>query len=758
MTLHTCRARLAPWLRLLPSSGALLALLALPVGAQDRDPVAPAGDEALVVRSSDGRLQLTAERTATAVRVDGVLDDEVWRRARPVGGFVQAEPSDGQPATEVTVVRVAFDAANLYIAAICHDSDPGALVVNDIRKDFRSGDQDSFEVIIDTFADRRNGYVFFTNPEGAKSDQQVANEGRETNASWDGVWTVRTARSAEGWTVEIAIPFKTLRFEAGTPSAWGINFARRIRRKNEVDYWAPVPRAYNLSRVSLAGNLVGLDQLSPGRNLRIKPYALSSTLRPAGGAGFDTDPEFGLDVKYGLTPSLTLDATINPDFAQAEADEQQVNLTQFSQFFPEKRDFFLENSGIFYVGDAARNNRVTLAPTPDEDLLLFFSRRIGLTETGDPIPIHAGGRLTGRALGLSIGLLNVQTGRTATRAASNYTVARVRRNVGRAHDVGAVFMQRQSVNRGGDFNRVYGLDANLRLFGNLDWSSYAVTTDTPGRARGYAWRSSANWEGNFFHGKAGVMSLSEDFHSDLSYYRRVATRKWFTDIGIRPRPRALQRRGIREMHPHIVWNYYTDLDGRIIAKRLHTGYTFFFNNGGYVEYVWNPEFQRLARPLSLARDVALLPAGGYAWTQHEIRSVTDQSRRVSLGLNLIGGGLWNGTQRTLQPTLTVRPSYKLRVTLGLQRTAADLDAPVGRFVTTFWTLRTNYSFSTQMFVDSLVQYLKDRDQLNVNVRFNLIHRPLSDLYVVWNEQRFTTDAAPNAGRGLILKYTHMLAF
>jgi hypothetical protein len=315
------------------------------------------------------------------------------------------------------------------------------------------------------------------------------------------------------------------------------------------------------------------------------------------------------------------------------------------------------------------------------------------------------------------------------------------------------------VDRGGDYNRVYGLDANLRLFGNLDWSSYAVATDTPERTRGeYAWRSSGSWEGNFFHGKAGIMSIGEGFQSDLSYYRRTATRKWFTDIGIRPRPLALQRRGIREMHPHIVASYYTDLDGRISAKRIHAGYTFFFNNGGYAEYVWNPEFQRLTRPLSLAPGVPPLPPGGYAWTQHELRSSSDPSRAVSLGLNLFGGGLWSGTQKTIQPTLTLRPSYKVRVTIGLQRTAADLAEPVGRFVTTFWTLRTNYSFSTNMFIDSLVQYLQDRDELNVNVRFNLIHRPLSDIYVVWNEQRFTTDGAPSAGRGLILKYTHMLAF
>lgn len=725
-------------------------------GAADAAPPAP--PPALTVRSPDGRLQVTAVRATAPVRLDGSLDDEVWSRADAVGGFVQSEPQDGQPATERTEVRLAFDDATLYIAASCFHSDPAGIVVNDIRKDFRVGDQDSFEVIIDTFLDRRNGYLFATNPEGARSDQQVANEGRENNLSWDAVWSVRTRRTADGWTAEIAIPFKSLRFEPERSAIWGINFSRRIRRKNEVDFWAPVPRAYNLSRVSLAGNLVGLPALSPGRNLRVKPYALASSVRPVGGT-FDTDPQVGLDVKYGVTAALTLDATVNPDFAQAEADEQQVNLSQFSQFFPEKRDFFLENSGIFYMGDAARNNRVNPTPTPDEDLLLFFSRRIGLTPDGRPIPIAAGGRLTGQAAGLSVGLLNVQTRQSGAVDPQNYSVARIRRNFGRANDVGALFMQRTNTRRAGDDNRVLGIDWNLRLFGNLDWSSYAVRTATPGRASGqYAWRSSANWEGNFFHGKAGVMAVGGGFQSDLSFYRRTATRKWFVDTGIRPRPRALQRRGIREMHPHIVWNYYTDLDGRMTGKRLHSGYTFFFNNGGYTELSVNPEFQSITGPLRLSRRVGPVPVGDYGWTEWQLRYNTDPSRRLSAAVTLITGGLWSGDQKTANVTLTARPTYKLRVSLGLQHTDAVLEQPRASFTTNLWTLRANYSFSTQMFVDSLVQYLGDRDQLNANIRFNLIHRPLSDIYVVWNEQRFSTPEAPTPGRGFIVKYTHMLAF
>jgi len=731
----------------------------LPAAAQTGAPGAPGPEPpAAPLRSPDGRLVVHAVETATPVRIDGALDDEIWQRARPVAGFVQSEPRDGQPATEATEVRVAFDRTNLYIAATLHDSDPHG-VVNDIRKDFRTSDQDTFEVIIDTFADRRNGFVFMTNREGARADQQVANEGREINTSWDAVWFVRTRQTDEGWTAEMAIPLRSLRFDRDGGGPWGINFSRRIRRKNEVDFWSPVPRAYNLARVSMAGNLGGLPALTPGRNLQVKPYVLASAVRETGGGAFDAGADIGLDVKYGVTPALTLDVAVNPDFAQVEADEQQVNLTQFSQFFPEKREVFLENSGIFYVGDAARNNRVTLTPTPDEDLLLFHSRRVGLRADGTPIPILAGARLTGNAGGFNLGLLSVQVQSTETSPDNNYTVLRTRKNILSGSDVGAIFMTRQSTNDAGDYNRVYGADANIRFFGNLDWNSYVIKTSTPGFDDSqYAWRTSLNREGNFFHGKGGVMALGEHFNDELGYYRRTGARKWFTDIGIRPRPTALQRRGIRELHPHIVWNYYTDLSGQMIAKRLHTGNTFFFNNGGYSEVSVNPEYQQIDRPLRLSRHAPTVPPGGYGWNEYQLRFNSDPSRVLSFSFTGIVGGLWSGTQRTINAGVTVRPSYRFRMSLAVQRTDADLGVPDSDFVTAVWTMRANYSFTTNMFLDSLLQYNHDRDQLNANLRFNLIHRPLSDLYVVFNEQRFTADHAPTPGRGFIVKFTRMMSF
>lgn len=709
-------------------------------------------------KAPEGRLTITAERTTGEIKLDGVLDEPVWRSAAPASGFLQSEPKENNPASEDTEVRVAFDADSLFIAAYCHDREAGKLVVAALRKDFKEDEQDSFGVALDTFRDRRNGYIFYTNPEGAKADQQFANEGREVNQSWDAVWWVATRRVEDGWIAEIRIPFKALRFEPSDHATWGINFSRRIRRKNELTYWSLIPRAYTFARASLGGDLAGLDAGTPGRDLRLKPYVSGRTVRPVGGS-FDRGGDVGLDFKAALTSSLTLDATVNPDFAQAEADEQQVNLTQFSQFFPEKREFFLENSGVFYVGDAGRNNRVNPTPTPDEDLLPFFSRSIGLAPDGTPIPITAGGRLSGRLGGFTVGGLFLHT-KAASRQPSNlWGVFRLRHNVGRNSDVGAIVMTRDATGRDNDYNRVFGLDATIRFRGNLDWSVYGLTSRSPGRQGGQsAFRTSLNREGNFFHGKAGIMQIDPQFNDELGYLKRVGIRKTFTDIGIRPRPAALKKFGIRELHPHATWNYFNDLDGKFLAKRMHTGFSVFLNNGGFFEYSANPQADTLARPFRINRNFAPIPAGFYDWHVHQFKLNTDPSRTLSVNLDLGKGGLWNGRQWSMAPQVRFRPSYRFFVQAGLSRTKVDLDPLNAHFVQSLLTVRSAYSFNRNMFLDALIQYDYDQKVRNMNVRFNFIHRPLSDLYVVYNEQAFSTPEAPAAGRSLIVKFTRMMSF
>jgi Domain of unknown function (DUF5916)/Carbohydrate family 9 binding domain-like len=734
--------------------------------ARDSASVAPARDGLVAThgrKSADGRRMLQAMPSTGAVRIDGALDEPIWKTAEPATDFVQSEPITGAPASEVTEVRVAYDAAYIYIGAYMHDREADRVVVTDLRKDFREEDQDDFEVLFDTFGDRRNAYVFSTNVEGARHDRQVALEGREVNQSWDAVWDVKTRRVSDGWTAELRIPFRALRFDRGSAHAWGINFSRHIRRKNEVVFWSPVPRAYNMNRVSLAGNLTGLETGSAARDLRLKPYIAANTVRNVGTAArpdprFARNVDMGIDAKAAVTPGLTADLTANPDFAQVEADEQQVNLTQFSQFYPEKRDFFLENSGIFYVGDAARNNQVNPTPTPDVDNLLFFSRRMGITGSGVPVPIVGGARLTGKlSETLRLGMLSVQEGRHDSVPAFNSSVLRLRQNLWlKGSEVGAIFMQRISTSGRAYQNRVFGVDGNIRLLGSVDWNSYAIRTETPGIARGnYAWRSTVNYEGNFLHWKSGVMQLGEGFRNDLGYYRRTDVRKWLLDAGIRPRTAWLRTRGIREIHPHATWDYQESLEGTMVGKRLHNGLSFFFNDGGIIEYSWNPVFQRIAAPFVIDASAAPIPAGGYGWGEHMIYYQSDQSRALSTNTRFVWGGLWTGTQQTIGGSTTLRTSYRFRATLGIQHTSATL--PQGDFVTSVYSLRANYSFNTNMFVDALTQYLPSGKQFNANIRFNLIHHPLSDLFVVYNDQRFLTDQAPLAGRSVILKFTQMFA-
>ena len=738
-----------------------VSLLALPASLlAQRGPARLAAPEHRLVPARDGRT-LAATPARQPIVVDGVLDEADWRDAPVASGFTQSEPLTGQPATESTEVRVLFDAEQLYIGAYLHDREPGRLVVNDLKKDFTEDQQDDFEVLLDTFHDRTNGYVFITNVAGARADRQVANEGREVNTSWDGVWTVKTRRVADGWVVEMAIPFRTLRFDLGAAPDWGINFSRHIRRRNEVDFWAPVPRAFNLARVSLAGELTGLTHAGTSRDLRVKPYVSARSLRETGGPQFTTAGDVGLDVKYGITHGLTADLTVNPDFAQAEADEQQVNLTQFSQFFPEKREFFLENSGIFYVGDAARNNRVFAPPTPDEDMLLFFSRRIGLAPDGRQLAIPAGLRVTGSAAGFSAGALTLQTQATPALAGNRYSVLRVRRNLQPGTDIGLIALDREGLGAGGNWNRLLGADGSIRLPGNWDWNSYGVVSRTPTRSGGqYTYRSSVSHEGNFFHGKAGVLEVGKGFSNDLGYFRRTDTRKYLLDIGVRPRLAQLEAAGIREVHPHVVWNYYENLAGEVTAKHLHTGVTLFLNNGGFVEYSVNPNFQRIATPFAINRAIAPIPAGGYAWVDHQVKGATDLSRPVSLQYTFIVGGLWSGRQQTQQLSLGLRPSEHFNAQVGVSHTAATLDLPAARFEALLWTTRANYSFTTAMFLDAFTQYDPRAHLLNANLRFNLIHHPLSDLFVVVNQQRISTPDAPSVapGASVIVKYTQMFSF
>src|SRR3990172_6362403 len=435
--------------------------------------------------------RLKPAKTGEKITIDGRLDEPAWNQAPEAANFIQTEPDTDQPASEKTEVRALYDQDYIYFGIYAHDSQPNRIIVSELKKDFNRDNGDTVEIVLDTFRDERNGYIFAINPAGAKWDGQMANEGREINANWDAVWYVKTRRVEDGWTAEIAIPFRTLKFRESNLQTWGINFQRNLRRRNEDSLWSPLPRIYRLDRVSLAGTLEDLERIKPGSNIRIKPYFVTSLGQPFGGRDIPSGTEktisscrwasgancyhgdFGIDLKYGLTTGMTWDFTYNTDFSQVEADEQQINLTRFSLLFPEKREFFLENSGIFQFGSSDRGfgNR-------GDDMVMFFSRNIGLSDDGGPIPILGGSRLTGRAGAYELGVLNIQQREFGSIHGTNFTVGRLKRNVLGNSDIGVMLVNSETQDSP-HFNRVVGADANFRFGQSLSVSSFLAKSFSP---------------------------------------------------------------------------------------------------------------------------------------------------------------------------------------------------------------------------------------------------------------------------------------
>ena len=409
-----------------------------------------------------------ATRVSEAPTIDGLLDERSWQQATPVGDFVQTEPTEGQPATERTEVRLLYDNTAVYVGVICYDTDPSKIVATDSRRDSALNGQDSFQMILDTYHDRQSGFIFGTTPLGLQYDAQVRNEGETQssgaptlgrtgggsggglNVNWDGSWDVKTHVSDTGWTAEFRIPLRTLRY-GPPPQVWGINFARAIERKREQVYWSPMSRAYNITRLSSAGDLRDLNVAAP-RNFKLMPYGISSANRNfTPGATTDGSGDWGADAKIGVTSSMNLDLTYNTDFAQVEVDEQQVNLTRFNLLFPEKRPFFLENRGLFAVG---KNGEIDL----------FFSRRIGITDSGALVPIRGGTRLSGKVAGMNVGLLDMQTERVGNTPANNFGALRVAKDLPNRSSVGGIFVNRTATGSGvgsDNWNRSWATDAKV---------------------------------------------------------------------------------------------------------------------------------------------------------------------------------------------------------------------------------------------------------------------------------------------------------
>jgi hypothetical protein len=704
--------------------------------------------------------KVPATRASGPITLDGRLDEAAWQGAPIARDFIQNDPREGQPATYDTEVRMIYDDAALYIGVFAKDDEPDGIIISELRKDFNTGTGDSFQVVIDTFKDERNGYQFAINPAGAKWDAQMANEGRENNSNWDGVWDVSARIGDDGWYAEMRIPFRTLKFSPDTEQTWGINFQRRLRRLNENSYWSPVQRIHGLSRVSMAGTIEGLQGIAPGNNLRVKPYALASASRLAG-RSTDGDFDAGFDVKYGITSGLTWDFTVNTDFSQVEADEQQINLTRFSLFFPEKRDFFLENSGIFQFGvgggggggGGGRQN-------PSQDMILFFSRQIGLSTDGTAIPILGGTRLTGRAGGLSIGALNIQQRREGDSPSANFTALRLRRDILSQSDVGVMLLNKET--SGPRFNRVVGADANFRFFQNFDVNFAGAKTFSPDVANvpaGDDWysKSSFNYNSNRLAFRGGYQTIGERFNNEMGFVPRRGVNNGELHLGARFRPNWRWTRGwLRETYPHWQVENFTRRGGGLESRYMDWHWPVTFHNSTFIEVGVNPNIEviRNAFPINSRRNISVLP-GRYEFNEYFLLANTNSAAPIAFNTRYSIGDFYDGYRRGYSVGSTVRANQHFNVSANVQYN--DIELPQGAFTTTLITGRVNYFLNTKVFLNALLQYNTDARQWSSNVRFNVIHRPLSDIFLVYNERR-NSQTGEMIDRAIVAKMTYLIAF
>ena len=706
-------------------------------------------------------------RPGPRVTIDGRLDEAIWSEIEAISDFVQAEPEAGAPPSERTEMFIFRDEDNLYIGAHLYDRDPSGIIVRSLERDTPGilfEEMDAIGVALDTFLDRRTSVLFFVNASGAIKDGQGFDNGRTRDYGWDGIVDVRTRIHDQGWTVEMAIPWKTLRYDPSLDDqVWGLNLLRRIRRRNEVSYWAPLDRRNRIFLMSAAGTMDGVGALPEPRNLTVKPYALvgrssGTALEGAGPGGEaplqdgpDYSPDAGFDLKYGITPSLTLDLTYRTDFSQVEADQEQVNLTRFPLFFPEQRDFFLENSGTFTFGDVDGGPGSPRSGTGLRDFTLFHSREIGL-EGGSPVPLFGGARLTGRVGPLEVGALNVQSESFDGDPAENFSVLRVRGSILGESDVGAIVTNRQDVGEDGlaRFNRAYGADANLRLASSLFVNSYVVGTESD-VASDQAARLAVGWRDRLWNVSAAFRHIGQDFDPGIGFVRRAGVRETYGTVGIHPRP---DHPLVLELNPFVEATRVADLDGVLLTRLVEAGLGVNFHDRSGVDFGVTNRFERLDAPFSV-RAGTVIPVGTYSWNEGSVRYNSSQGRAFSGSVSLSGGGFYGGNRVTLSGSTRWQPTAAL--ILETSATHNGVDVQGDSFSADVYAFRLKYAWSTSLYFGSFVQYNADREELVTNLRAQLIHAPLSDLYLLLTERR-STALDTVLERFITLKVTRLLAF
>ena len=667
--------------------------------------------------------------------IDGeVINDRVWNSIFPITSMTQITPNFGEPSSEKTEIRLAYTNKTFYISVIGFDNEPSKIVVSDSRRDADLNDEDSFLFILDTYNDLQNGFLFGTNADGMQYDAQIDNEGvgsfnqnaRQkggtlggTNVNWDASWEVKTSRGDFGWSAEFAIPLKSLRFLPGENKTWGLNFQRNISKNSEISFWASLPLGFDIKRVSIAGKLNGLDLKNP-KNLKIIPYSISKASYQKFESDKDVslDLDSGVDIKYSLTPGLTLDLTYNTDFAQVEVDEQQVNLDRFNLFFPEKRAFFLENAGQFSVG------------SPGE-VDLFFSRRIGIGGEGQLVPIKGGGRISGKIGQTNVGFLNMVTDEVSDQNIfeNNFSVARVNHDFNNSRSsLGMIYVGKNEIgNSNNTYNKVYALDGKLALGKKADITGFFSKSDSPNiNSSDHSFKLTANYNWNGWRINAGYTEVGEGFNPEVGFLMRSAFKK--PEFLVFKQIRLKDFGSLLEIRPHVAHRSYFDFQDRLVTSWTHIDNHWVWPSGFEIHTGINITSEGVFDSFKIS-DVEI-PTGEYYHQEFQLYIQSNRNTALNYTNRTVIGGYYGGDRLLFSNNINYRIGNKFNSTLNLDYTKLSLEN--GDINAVITGLKLSYSFTPKMYLQSLIQYNNVTNITSVNTRFGMLQTANSGLFVVIN--------------------------
>jgi hypothetical protein len=673
-----------------------------------------------------------------APKLDGSLNDPLWQSAKVITDFRQREPHEGEAATEKTEVRILYTRTAVYFAIHCYDSEPSRIVATELRRDASQDLDDHFEILIDSKNDRRDAYLFEINPLGTQDDGLIVDEfgakgtpgqgNLDFDSGWDGVWTSGARITSDGWTATIEIPFSTLNFTHSQEVVWGLNFKRFIRRKNEQDLWTSYRRAFDIVKVSQAGMLVGIKDIGSGRLFIVKPYALGGFNKQSG-ASLGALHTGGLDIKYGLSSKLVLNLTGNTDFADTEVDLEQFNLTPFKIFIPEKRQFFLENAGIFDFDIGDRDQ-------------LFFSRQIGIDPvTGQQVPVNGGAKLTGSLGGFQLGLLDVDTRSSGPNPYGNYAVVRVKHSLFGSSYIGVMGIDKRSGNRLDPYNQTGGFDTRLVLPKDFFVDAHLATTRSPGGPTGSADVGAAlSYRSDLLEGTIERRRIGPHFNPEVGFIEQTDINETYADISLKPRPKI---NGLRELQFESFINHSPNTHNGVQTQEWQGTFRAFLNNGAFTDNDIADVFtQRITTPLQIYKNF-FIPIGLYHFARHQLSFYSPQDRRLTYDLYERFGGYYGGRLNQLRVRASYRPNAKL--SFSASQTWNRFRLPVGNFSIDLASLQANYSFNRFLTFTSIVQLDTANTQaVSANLRLRYNYRPDSDLYIIYNVgTQFASLAAAN---------------